>query len=286
MQWILFFIFSLFFLLTLSTQWLRKSRKYESVNSVASSYDSWTNDRLLENLWGEHIHLGFYEKRVAHGLEGLRAPVYAILGNHAYYRGKRSWLSAVYPMVPSTLDLGDPGDGRVVDPAACMVDFIGTRPQIHLPGLDYALDFGVAQIAFIDTDHLDARATKVVDDAFAQGSGWKLLMGHHVLKTYHDKVNEDYVAPWLSSLRVQPDLYANGHAHLLQFGVYNGVPAVTSGAVSKLRHRPACPPDCGEGQLFGVSSPGYTILEVTPQKLTVVFKDDVGVERYRWSRTR
>ena len=62
MQWILFFIFSLFFLLTLSTQWLRKSRKYESVNSVASSYDSWTNDRLLENLWGEHIHLGFYEK--------------------------------------------------------------------------------------------------------------------------------------------------------------------------------------------------------------------------------
>ena len=62
MQWILIFIFSAFFLFTLSTTWLRKSRKYESINSVASSYDSWTNDRLLENLWGEHIHLGFYEK--------------------------------------------------------------------------------------------------------------------------------------------------------------------------------------------------------------------------------
>jgi len=62
MQWILIFIFSSFFLFILSTQWLRKSRKYESVNSVASSYDSWTNDRLLENLWGDHIHLGFYEK--------------------------------------------------------------------------------------------------------------------------------------------------------------------------------------------------------------------------------
>ena len=58
----LIFICSAFFLLTLSTAWFRKSRKYESVNSVASSYDSWTNDRLLENLWGEHIHLGFYEK--------------------------------------------------------------------------------------------------------------------------------------------------------------------------------------------------------------------------------
>jgi len=62
MQWILIFIFSAFFLFTLTTLWLRKSRKYESINSVASSYDSWTNDRLLENLWGEHIHLGFYEK--------------------------------------------------------------------------------------------------------------------------------------------------------------------------------------------------------------------------------
>ena len=62
MQWIFIFILSAFFLLTLSASWLRKSRKYESVNSVASSYDSWTNDRLLENLWGEHIHLGFYEK--------------------------------------------------------------------------------------------------------------------------------------------------------------------------------------------------------------------------------
>ena len=26
------------------------------------SYDSWTNNLLLENLWGEHNHLGFYEK--------------------------------------------------------------------------------------------------------------------------------------------------------------------------------------------------------------------------------
>ena len=62
MQWILIFIFSAFFVLSISISWFRKSRKYESINSVASSYDTWTNDRLLENLWGEHIHLGFYEK--------------------------------------------------------------------------------------------------------------------------------------------------------------------------------------------------------------------------------
>ena len=167
-----------------------------------------------------------------------------------------------------------------------MVDFIGQRPQIHLPSLDYGLDFGVAQVAFVDTDHLDGRAAKVVHDTFKGKKGWQLLMGHHVLRTYYDKVSEDYVAPWLRTHQIKPDLYANGHAHVLQFGVYEGVPAVTSGTGSKIRHRPACPPDCGAGQLFGVSSPGYAVVTLTAQRMEVVFKDDNGTERYRWAKTR
>ena len=230
--------------------------------------------------------LPFYEQRVAHGLEGLRAPVYAVLGNHAYYRGPRSILDKIYPFVPTTLEAGDPGNGLVVDPAACMVDFIGQRPQIHLPSLDYGLDFGVAQIALVDTDHLDAGATKVVDETFAKGKGWKLLFGHHVLRTYFDKESEDYVEPWLSTLAHKPDLYANGHAHVLQFGVYDGVPAVTAGTGSKVRHRPACPPNCGEGQLFGISAHGYVVLEISASELKVQFKDHNGSERYAWSSTR
>jgi len=35
-------------------------RKYESADSVANSYDDWTNDGILELYWGEHIHLGHY----------------------------------------------------------------------------------------------------------------------------------------------------------------------------------------------------------------------------------
>ena len=41
--------------------WFRNGRKYKSSASVASSYDSWTNDRILESFWGEHIHLGYYD---------------------------------------------------------------------------------------------------------------------------------------------------------------------------------------------------------------------------------
>ena len=42
------------------TLWSRRSRAYQSSESVASAYDAWTEDRLLETLWGEHVHLGHY----------------------------------------------------------------------------------------------------------------------------------------------------------------------------------------------------------------------------------
>ena len=48
------------FFLTSATFWTIKARKYISSGTVASAYDAWTQDKLLERLWGEHIHLGFY----------------------------------------------------------------------------------------------------------------------------------------------------------------------------------------------------------------------------------
>ena len=40
--------------------WQQRNRRYTSSASVAEAYDRWTNDQLLERLWGEHIHLGHY----------------------------------------------------------------------------------------------------------------------------------------------------------------------------------------------------------------------------------
>ncbi|KEF42356.1 MAG: delta(24)-sterol C-methyltransferase [Cyanobium sp. CACIAM 14] len=40
--------------------WQHRSRAFESTASVAAAYDRWTDDRLLERLWGEHVHLGHY----------------------------------------------------------------------------------------------------------------------------------------------------------------------------------------------------------------------------------
>ncbi len=40
--------------------YLLTPRSYESSETVATSYDEWTQDGILEFYWGEHIHLGHY----------------------------------------------------------------------------------------------------------------------------------------------------------------------------------------------------------------------------------
>jgi MPBQ/MSBQ methyltransferase len=40
--------------------YLFTARRYQSADSVANSYDEWTEDGILEFYWGEHIHLGHY----------------------------------------------------------------------------------------------------------------------------------------------------------------------------------------------------------------------------------
>ena len=52
-----FLVIFIFFCLIL---WRINTRKFISSQTVASAYDSWTKDKLLERMWGEHIHLGFY----------------------------------------------------------------------------------------------------------------------------------------------------------------------------------------------------------------------------------
>lgn len=40
--------------------YLATPRRFESTETVAKSYDQWTEDGILEFYWGEHIHLGHY----------------------------------------------------------------------------------------------------------------------------------------------------------------------------------------------------------------------------------
>ena len=59
-EFLAFLIIASFLIVFLLIIWRIKARKFVSSGTVASAYDSWTQDKLLERLWGEHIHLGFY----------------------------------------------------------------------------------------------------------------------------------------------------------------------------------------------------------------------------------
>lgn len=58
----LVFILGTFFavLIAAIALYLLTARRYQSSDSVAHSYDQWTEDGILEFYWGEHIHLGHY----------------------------------------------------------------------------------------------------------------------------------------------------------------------------------------------------------------------------------
>ncbi|MER3433530.1 MAG: SAM-dependent methyltransferase [Leptolyngbya sp. ERB_1_1] len=46
--------------IVLALIYLLSPRRYQSSDSVATAYDEWTEDGILEFYWGEHIHLGHY----------------------------------------------------------------------------------------------------------------------------------------------------------------------------------------------------------------------------------
>lgn len=203
------------------------------------------------------------DERTGGLLRGLGAPVLLLLGNH---------------------DVG--GFGRNPEREACLIAYAAGEPDLILPDLSYEVDFGVLKLNVINTNSLDVLQARDVYTSWRNYDGWRVIAGHHVYRTFHDKAREDIVAPWLKMNRLVPDLYLNGHAHILQFGVYDRIPALTSGATAKTRERPSCPPECGAGQRFGASKAGYALVTFDPRSINVVFKDAQRKVLFTWSKKR
>ncbi len=198
------------------------------------------------------------EAKVGAQLRGLGAPVLITLGNH------------------------DTDWGRANSPRqVCLQTYAARYQDLVFPGENYLVDWGVALLALVNTNRLSAGNGRMVREAFSARKGWKIGMGHHVLKTYRDKEGERLVARWLKRERITPDLWANGHAHVLQYGVYYGIPALTSGAGAHPRKRKSCPPKCGEGERWGTSDVGYAVLDITAARMGITFKDTDGRVLYQ-----
>jgi hypothetical protein len=176
--------------------------------------------------------------------------------------------------------------------------------RISLPDRNFVLDVGVAKIAVLDTNQPPGpTVTAALQAALREPRPWLLMAAHHVWRTYGDKPDERHGEEWARYLGRDPDMWLNGHAHFLQFGVYPGavdpgreVAALTSGAAGKLRPQPECThPDAGvaqqtacapAGELFGRSNYGYAVVDLTATQVRVVFKDLQGTPMFAWERTR
>ncbi len=176
--------------------------------------------------------------------------------------------------------------GRNPASEACFLDYAAKHDDLVMPSLNYMVDLGVALVAVTNTNALSDIPMKEIKAAFEKHPGWTIMAGHHVLRTYHDKTREDFMLPILRDHKIKPDLYANGHAHFLQYGNYEGITAATIGAGAKLRVRPECPPHCGPGQSWGASVQGYAVVTLSPHSMTVEFKDRFGKTLWQASQTK
>lgn len=195
----------------------------------------------------------------------LGVPVYLALGNHDVAHRQRS---------------------RARE--RCILAYAATEPALELPDLNYVVDFGLARLVVHNTNVSPDRWSAPDLHPLTTPAGWTLMGGHHVVRTRFDKEDEHAIRDWLVTHDLRPDVWLNGHAHFLQFGVYDGIPAVTSGAGAKVRVRPSCPGEQCDGDdapQFSASTFGYAVLDVTPHRLQMTFKSAAGAPLFCWQRT-
>lgn len=210
---------------------------------------------------------------------GLAPQVFLVLGNHDV---------GPYGEYLKRRIFGRRAGKRSTSRERCYTLYAEQHEEMVFPDTSYGVDLGPARIAVLHTSapHRQWPGEPVQEFLEEDPQDWAIVAGHHVYKTACDKVSEDFVSVRLQEQEITPDLYVNGHAHILQMGVFDGVPAVTSGSGSKLREFPGCEPTATEGVLWGESTYGYAVLDITSETLKVQFKDIAGQDLYCWQRGR
>ena len=210
---------------------------------------------------------------------GLDTPVFLVLGNHDVGPAKEFLKRTI---------LGDSAGQSNRARERCYFLQAELHDEFYFPEVSYGVDFGPIRMAALHTSSPYRKwAPNRISTYFSDNDDdWTLLAGHHVLSTACDKEEENILFPWLHNHNIIPDVYANGHAHFLQLGVFEDILAITSGAGSKLREDPDCSPTDRAGVEWGTSTYGYSVLDVDAQTLRVRFKNYDGVELFCWHQSK
>ena len=191
-------------------------------------------------------------------------PVYAVLGNH---------------------DWGHGNDHAAADAQLQLADGL---PWLHL-ATDWTASAGPATLLALDTTRIfwdGAGRSAWLPDAVARASGWRVVIGHHPLRSTGPHGDAGTYegwpwVPWLSGRAVEAaltdglcgaaDLYLAGHDHSRQWLEACGVQLVVSGAgasTTKLEDR-------GHAPRFASPTPGLAWVRLG-HDLTIAFHDADG----------
>ena len=259
--------------------YLRNSLQQEQADAIVDLGDLfyWKGPRCKANT--DPIQAGqLLDAHIYDYVGGLNTPVFLVLGNHDVgplsEHFKRRFLGS---------KSGKSSEAR----ERCYHLQADLHEDIFFPSESYGVDFGPLRMAVLHTSapYRFWADTEINSFLQEQSDDWTLVAGHHVLRTACDKDEENIVRPWLKEHDIQPDIYANGHAHILQFGIFDEILAITSGSGSKLR-TPNCEPTSTEGVRWGAYEFGYAVLEVDTSMMKVHFKNINGIELYCWEKAK
>eukprot|EP00246_Nothoceros_aenigmaticus_P002268 TRINITY_DN1309_c0_g1_i1.p1 TRINITY_DN1309_c0_g1~~TRINITY_DN1309_c0_g1_i1.p1 ORF type:complete len:364 (-),score=31.30 TRINITY_DN1309_c0_g1_i1:77-1168(-) len=220
---------------------------------------------------------------------GLQKPWYTVLGNHDYRGNAPAQLSEALTI----------RDGRW----RCQREF-----QLHLPlcgPSENGLCKHTLDIFFIDTSpyvdsywssnaehqhnwtglteprqkQLSQQTERLAINLRNSTATWKLVVGHHTIRSTGAHGNTDDVAKFVDPLlkAYDVDLYINGHDHSLQDikSQDSKLRYITSGGGSKA-WKNSRTPDAENGTQFYYDGQGFASVSVGPRSLRLAFEDAFG----------
>jgi tartrate-resistant acid phosphatase type 5 len=183
----------------------------------------------------------------------------------------KTWWDELYdPMgIRIYATLGNHDWGHADSPAAEIL-YSNQSPSWRMPSSYYTFTAGPAQFFALDTNEISEAQLRWLKDALDRSTArWKIVYGHHVMYSagVHDD-NPRLIAQLMPILRGRADAYICGHEHDLQhLGPDEGVHFfVSGGAGAGLR-----PMGTDPRQVWGLSAPGFAVLDIAPDAVTVKF---------------
>ncbi|MCU0427484.1 MAG: tartrate-resistant acid phosphatase type 5 family protein [Candidatus Kapabacteria bacterium] len=189
----------------------------------------------------------------------LVLPWYAILGNHDH----RSSIQA-------------------------QIDYHQKNPRWNMPDRYYQFSMKAADGTDIDIFAIDTDPLNRKDTAFAlkqnawlrpalaaSKARWKLVLGHHMIRSHGGYGDQDYMIRWIKPLldEFKVDLYMNGHDHDLQYlkAPEDHFYCLISGGGGGARNTAF-----GANTIFAATNGGFHYIAVTRSRIYIEFVDSSG----------